>query len=154
MSLGTNQTKTYLNVKEGKIYQGNTPYSFVEGYLKGIEQKDREFKGEPVKYWYVNLASNQGELYSLALPYSSGVAKSLFNSLASAEQFTKPIRIETYISREFTKVSVSIDGVRLSWKDKNLPPVKQIQVGDKIVKDDSERMSFIVNLVNEINTKI
>jgi hypothetical protein len=94
MSLGTVKNKIYLNIKEGKIFKGELFYDYVEGYLKGIEIKDREFRGEIIKYWYINLESQSGELYSLALSYNSGVAKSLFNSLASATDFNKEVKIK------------------------------------------------------------
>jgi hypothetical protein len=154
MSLGTLQDKIYLNIKEGKVFKGATAFEYVEGYLKGIDVKDREFRGEAIKYWYVNLQSQSGELYSLALPYYSGVAKSLFNSLASVTDFTKEIRIRPYQSGEFTKVVTYSGGEKLNWKHTELPPIDEVKIGDKIVKDDSKRMSLIVNIVTEINTKI
>jgi hypothetical protein len=154
MSLGTLQDKIYLNIKEGKIFKGATAFEYVEGYLKSIELKDREFRGEAIKYWYINLDSQSGELYSLALPYYSGVAKSLFNSLASAPDFTKEIKIKPYQSGEFTKVVTYLGGEKLNWKYTELPPIEEVKVGDKIVKDDSKRMSLIVNIVTDINTKI
>jgi len=154
MSLGVKQKKTYLNIKEGKIYEKETAFDYVEGYLKGIEVKDREFKGEVVKYWYINIQSQSGELYSLALPYYSGVAKSLFNSLASALDFSTQLKIHTYQSGDFTKVVVYSGANKLSWKYTELPNVEEVKVGDKIVKDDSKRMRFIENLVTEINNKL
>jgi len=151
MSLGVKQQKTYLNIKEGKIYNQETAYDFLEGYLKGIDIKDREFRGEVVKYWYVNIQSQSGELYSLALSYYSGVAKSLFNSFASAIDFKKAVKIQTYQSGAFTKVVVYQNGERLNWKQSELPPIEEVTVGSKFVKDDSKRMELIVNFVKEIN---
>jgi len=154
MSLGVKQDRTYLNIKEGKIYNGATAYDFLQGYLKAINLREREFKGETVKYWYIDILSEGGELYSISLSYYSGVAKSLFNSLASAQDFSKPIKIETYQSGEFTKVVVYSGADRLLWKHSELPKVEIIKVGDKTVKDDSKRMDLIVSIVNEINIKI
>jgi hypothetical protein len=147
--------KTYLNLKEGKIIKAGAPLEFLEGYLKAIDKRDREFRGETVKYWYVDIEPLEGdELYSLAIPYYSGAAKSLFNSLASAEDFTQPVKIETYLSSGYTKVKVSQGAERLSWKAPELPPIEQIKLGDRVVKDESKRMEFIVNLVNLITSKI
>ena len=154
MSLGVKQSKTYLNIKEGKIYLQNKAYDFIEGFLLGIELKDREFKGETVKYWYVDIQSSSGEIYSLSLSYYSGVAKSLFNALASAPDFSKEVKIETYQSGDFTKVIAYLGSEKLSWKERELPPVEELKVGSKTIKDDSKRMEFIENLVNEINAKI
>jgi hypothetical protein len=151
MSLGIKKRVNYLNIKEGKIYHQETPYDYVEGYLKGIDLKDREFRGEVVKYWYINLESPSGELYSIAIHYNSGAAKSLFNSLASANSFTKIVKIQPYQSGDYTKIVTYLGEEKLSWKHTTLPGVEEVKVGDKIVKDDSKRMEFIGNLVTEIN---
>jgi hypothetical protein len=154
MSLGAIQSKIYLNIKEGKVFNKENPFEYVEGYLRGIEIKDRDFRGEVIKYWYINLESQSGELYSLALSYNSGVAKSLFNSLASSTDFSKEVRIKPYLSGAFTKVVTYLGGDKLSWKYPELPNVEEVKVGDKTVKNDSKRMEFIVNLVKEINRVI
>ena len=61
------------------------------------------------------------------------------------------IRIETYLKDGRTKVSVFDQGNKLNWITSELPPVRETQVGGRIVKDDSERMSFIAGLVKKIN---
>jgi len=156
MSLGNKPSKTYLNIKEGKIVSRDKEgkelsYDYVEGYLGEITIKEREFKGELVKYWYIDIKDKSGVVYSLSLSYNSGVAKSLFNSLASATDFSKPIRIEPYLSGDFTKVVVYSGGERIAWKYPELPPLEEVKVGDKTVKDDSKRMKFITDLVSQIN---
>lgn len=154
MSLGVTKTRIYLNIRDGKIYLKDQPFDFIEGYLKGIQLRDREFRGETVKYWYIDIESPEGELYSLALSYSSGVAKSLFNSLASAHEFKDQIKIMPYQVGDFTKVTTYIGAEKLSWKYSTLPPIDTVMIGGRPVKDDSKRMQFIENLVNEINGKI
>ena len=159
MSLGVRQDKTYLNIKEGKIVQRNPSgqealYDFIEGYLVNITTKERDFKGEPVKYWYIDITDRSGVAYSLALPYSSGVAKGIFNSLASATDFSQEIKIQPYLSGDFTKVVVTQNGERLSWKYPELPPIEEVKVGDKLVKDDSKRMELFNQIAQEIVTKV
>lgn len=154
MGLGNKQSKVYLNVKQGKIYHGQEGYDYIQGYLRGIELKDRPFKGVVVKYWYVDIQTQERILYSLALSYSSGVAKSLFNSLASAQDFSQEIKIQTYQSGEYTKVTTYQGTQRLDWKYKDLPQVRTVVVGGREVRDDSIRMSFIEDLVRDINSKI
>jgi hypothetical protein len=159
MSLGVKQSKTYLNIREGKILSRDKEgkellYDYVEGTLAEITTKEREFKGEVVKYCYIDLHDRSGVVYSLGLHYSSGVAKSLFNSLASVEDYSKTIRIEPYLSGDFTKVVVYSGGIKLAWKYPELPPVEEIQVRGKTVKDDSKRMEFFEGLVKQINAKI
>ena len=153
MSLGKQPYKTYLNLKRGKIYHNETAYDYVEGYLKAIEAKERIFRDEIMKYWYIDIQAPGGDLYSLSMPYESGAAKSLFNSLATAENFNELIKIQAYNQDEYTKIIVHSGGERLQWKAP-LPPLEEITVGSQTIKDSSKRMEFIVNLVNEINTKI
>lgn len=157
MSLENNTSKKYLNIKEGSIVlktaTGEESYNSVEGTIQDIYVKPRQFRGESLKYWYIDIKSKSGELYSLAAPYSSGVIKAILNSLASADEL-KTIRIETYQSGEFTKVKVFNNGDPLYWRYSELPPLEDITVGSKIIKDDSKRMSFFEEIVKDIVNKI
>lgn len=159
--LGTKENKrgkiVFLNVKDGKLIRRDglviEEFDFVEGTLEKIYTKEREFNGERVLYWYVPLRDDNGDLYLLGLPYSSGVFKSIVLSLANDPDLTplSTIRIETYLKDGRTKVSVYDQGRKLNWITSELPPVRETQVGGRIIKDDSERMSFIAGLVKKIN---
>lgn len=159
--LGTKENKrgkiVFLNVKDGKLIRRDglviEEFDFVEGTLEKIYTKEREFNGERVLYWYVPLRDDNGDLYLLGLPYSSGVFKSIVLSLANDDELTalSTIRIETYLKDGRTKVSVYDQGRKLNWITSELPPVRETQVGGRIIKDDSERMSFIARLVKKIN---
>lgn len=158
MSLGIKQSKTYLNVKEGRIVYKNTKgeeiaYDYLEGKLVGIAKRERDFKGEPVMYWYFDIQGEEGDIYSLSMPYSSGVAKAILNSLASVDELGK-VRIETYQSGEFTKSIVYNNGDRLSWKYSTLPPIEEVKVGERMVKDDSKRMALFNEIAQDIVNKI
>lgn len=149
----------FLNVKDGKILRKDglvvDEFDFVEGYLERIFQKERDFNGETLHYWYINLRDEKGDLYSLGLPYSSGVFKSIVLSLASCETLgLSPVRIETYLKDGHTKVIVSVGGKRLDWITKELPPVTEQRIGGRVVKDDSARMEYICSLVEAIKAKI
>ena len=159
--LGTKENKrgkiVFLNVKDGKLIRRDglviEEFDFVEGTLEKIYTKEREFNGERILYWYVPLRDDNGDLYLLGLPYSSGVFKSIVLSLANDDELTalSTIRIETYLKDGRTKVSVYDQGRKLNWITNELPPVKETRVGGRIIKDDSERMSFIAGLVKKIN---
>ena len=131
--LGRIQRRHYLNISGGKIVQrtesGRTlSFDFVEGILEGISQKDREFRGEKVPYWYIDLRDPQtGELYSLGVGASSGVWRSLILSLGSCKDFLLPIRISPYKRGEYDRVSVHQGGERLDWIS-DLPPVEEVEV--------------------------
>ena len=155
--LGRIQRRHYLNISGGKIVQrtesGRTlSFDFVEGILEGISQKDREFRGEKVPYWYIDLRDPQtGELYSLGVGASSGVWRSLILSLGSCKDFLLPIRISPYKRGEFDRVSVHQGGERLDWISV-LPPVEEVEVSPgKRVKSVEKREVFISGIVQRIN---
>lgn len=149
----------FLNVKDGKILRKDgliaDEFNFVEGTLERIFQKERDFNGETLLYWYMNLRDEKGDLFSLGLPYSSGVFKSIILSLASCETIgLSPVKIETYLKDGHTKVVVSSGGRKLDWITKELPPLTEQRVGGKVVKDDTARMEYICSLVEDIKSKI
>lgn len=155
--LKPDQTIYYLNIKEGRIYYKDKPYKSVSGLLKDIRVREREFNGETVKYWYINLLRENGEdIYSLALHYSSGVAKTILNSLASATDLSKPITIETYQKDNYSKAIVSSGRDKLSWKypPAELPPIETVQIGSRTIKDDSKRMSFFEEIAEKLNSRV
>lgn len=158
MSLGTKQPRAYLNLKDGRIRVKKSSgdeifYDYIEGKLVDISHRPREFNGETVEYWYLDIQVESGTIYSLSLHYSSGVAKSIFNALASAETLGT-IKLETYQSNGFTKAVVYNNGEKLSWKYTEIPPIEEIQAGGKVVKDDTKRMEFFKGIAESIKRKI
>lgn len=164
MGLGNTESvqtkKHYLSINNGKVIidrgQGKKDnFNFVEGFLEGIYTQKRNFGGEEVTRWFIDLRDGT-DIYSICLPYSSGVFKSIVLALASDEALNNstPIRIEPYERNGFTKVVVYSEGAKLDWITKELPPLKEVKVGSKTIKDDSERMKFINNLCNTINDRI
>ena len=87
MALGQRQEqKTYLSITHGKVAQGTGAekqyYTYIDGSIEAIYTKHSHFGGEDVVRWYIDMRDGE-ELYSLCLPYSSGVFKSIILSLAS-----------------------------------------------------------------------
>ena len=85
MGLGTTTgNKIYLNVKDGKIVKrepqgGESLFSFVEGNLTGITKREREFNGERVPFWFIDIQDpDGGDIYTMAINYRSGLALSIF----------------------------------------------------------------------------
>ena len=155
-----NLKKTYLSITNGKIVysseKGNPIYySYCDGVLEGIYQRERNFHGEKVVRWYIDLRDGE-QIYSIYLPYGSGTFKSIVLALASEESLNSstPIRIEPYERGGYTKIKVFADGVKLDWITKELPEVKEIEIGGRKVKDDSKRMEFIYSLCKTINERI
>lgn len=159
-----NRRKTYLNIKNGAVVKrtdkGEESYSYVEGRLEAITQKERIFRNESVIYWYIDLRDREsGELYSIGSPYGSNTFKSIVLALASKVGLDVikeggSIRIDPYTKKGFDKVVVWADGTQLDWVVKTLPPVDEAMIGGRKIKDDSKRMEFISSLVEQIRASI
>ena len=152
--------RIYLSINRGRIvrtYENGSKvfYTFLEGQLSGLHSKERTFGKERVKYWYFDVQDGE-ELYSLGLPLYSGVLRSIVLSLASDGELSSetPLRIETYESRNYTKAVVYSNGVKLDWITKELPPAKEITIGGKIVKDETERDNLIEGFISMIQARI
>ena len=153
-------SKIYLTIVRGQVERtledgGRELYSFVEGQIENIYSKDRTFKGESVRYYYIDLRDGD-ELYSLGLPLYSGTLRSIVLCLAGDDTLAKgtPVRIEPYEKNGYTKVVVYSDGVKRDWITKELPPVEEIKVGGRTIKDESKRDAFIENTIGLIKQRL
>lgn len=162
MALGQNTTqqKRYLSISHGKVTEGTGAarrlYSFVDGTIQAIYTKRSTFGREEVTRWYIDIRDG-AELYSLCLPYSSGVFKSIILALAADERLTAstPVRIEPYEGKNgYTKVVVYSDGVKLDWVTKQIPPQETITIGGRSVKDDTKQMEFIASLCDRVQARL
>ncbi len=162
MALGQDNSrqKTYLSINHGKVIKGSgadkESYSYIDGFIEAIYTKRSTFGNEEVVRWFIDIRDGN-DLYSLCLPYSSGVFKSIILALASDEALTSstPVRIEPYEGKNgYTKVVVYADGVKLDWIVKQLPPQQTIKVGGKQVKDDSQQMEVICSYVDIVIGRI
>lgn len=153
--LGQADKKIYLNITEGKVVRrterGVLKYDYVEGELERIYPREREFRGEKVPYWYIDLKDKEtGDIYSLGLRSSSGVWRSLILSLGSAKHFLLPVRIAPYRKGEYDRVSVYLGEDRLDWIS-DLPPVEEVEVNGQRVKTTTKRDEYILSLVEGVN---
>lgn len=151
------QQKTYLYIKDGAIVK-NTPkgeehYSYLEGRLLAIEQKGRQIKGQTLMYWYIDLKDEEGKVYSISFPFRSNVFKSIILSLASATDFSR-ITIKTYNMNGYDKAICYQGDQKLDWVVRKLPPVEDVEIGGRIIKDDSERLALVGRLVERIIGKL
>lgn len=162
MGLGNQQQtrKLYLSINRGKVVQKaggkEQHFSFVEGNVEGIYTKRSTFGNEDVTRWYIDLRDG-AELYSLCLPYGSGVFKSIILALAADEKLTAstPIRIEPYIGQNgYTKVAVYADGEKLDWITNQIPPQETITIGERQIKDNTKQMELIFSFVRLVQSRI
>jgi hypothetical protein len=96
------------------------------------------------------------ETYSISLPYASGTFKSIILSLASYQSLSKETKvlIEPYEKNGYTKVCVYAEGEKLDWIVKELPPVKEVNVGGRSYTDDTERMDYIRGIASQVRERI
>ena len=161
MALGQRQDrKTYLSITHGKVVKGTGDsrqyYTYIDGCIEAIYTRHSHFGGDDVVRWYIDMRDGE-ELYSICLPYSSGVFKSIILSLSSLDELSSSthVRIEPYEGRNgYTKVVVYADGVKLDWITKQLPPQEIVTIGGKQVKDDSKQMEYISSLCATITERI
>lgn len=160
----TQRNKTFLNIKEGAIVKrtpdGEEKYSYVEGRLEAINLKERNFRGEVVLYWYIDLRDEEsGELYSIGFSYASNIFKSIILQLASKDgleglKIGSTLRIEPYTKNGYDKVKLWSEGIKLDWVTKELPPLEEITTGGRRIKDDSKRMAYISSLVDDVKRSL
>lgn len=155
-----NERRTYLSINHGKVVQGSgdakTLFSFVEGTLKGIYTRNTKFGNEEVTRWYIDMKDGE-DIYSVCLPYASGVFKSIILALASKEDLSPStlVKLQPYEGKNgFTKVSVYADGARLDWVTKELPPIETVTIGGRTVKDDTKQMELINSLCDKVRERL
>lgn len=156
--LGKTEKRVYLNISGGKVIKrtdrGSESFDYVEGELERIYRRDREFKGEKVPYWYLDLRDpKSGELYSLGINSSSGVWRGIIFSLGSCKNFLLPLRFAPYKKGDFDRISVYSGGERLDWVE-GIPPVEELSFDGNRFKSVAKREDFISGLVDKINTAL
>ena len=160
MGLGQLQPpRKWLTIHHGKVELSENGvkqfFSYVEGRLLSIYSKVRNYGGEDVTKWFIDLRDENGELYTISFPYSSGTLKSIVLSLASDEALSGSsfVRIEPFQKGNFTNVVVWSNGVKLDWVTKELPSVEEVTFNGRVYKDESKRMEYISKLVETINLR-
>ena len=153
------QQRKWLSIHHGIVELSQDgqkqSFSYVEGSLRSIYTKTRNYGGEEVLKWFIDLQDEGGDLYSISFPYNSGTFKSIVLALASWESLTATTitRIEPYQNRNFTNVKVWADGVKLNWVVSELPPVDYVTINGQKIKDEAKRMELISSLVEKINQR-
>lgn len=157
--LGQEQKRIYLNIAEGKVVKrtdrGTEKFDFVSGDLERIYSREREFRGERVPYWYLDLRDTQtGDLYTLGINASSGVWRGIIFCLGS-EDFNPllPLKLSPYVSGDYSRVSVYSGDKRLEWVS-GIPPVEEVEVDGRRVRSVAKREEFISGIVRRINERL
>jgi hypothetical protein len=155
--LGQREKKIFLNIAEGKIVRRTDRgqverYDFVEGSLERIYTKEREFRGEKVPYWYLDLRDEtSGDLYTLGINANSGVWRCIIFCLGSPDfNPLLPLRLSPYMSGNYCRVSVYSGEAKLDWVE-GIPQVEEIEVEGRRVKSVKKREEFISRIVDRVN---
>ena len=98
---------TFLSIAHGEFWTGSkakgTKKSHggkFEGRLLGIKAKAKDPKNQYSKHrWELKLKSADGGVYIIDFPMSDWDTRNFFNSLASIEDFTQPLRINMFLGR-------------------------------------------------------
>ena len=157
--LGQEAKRIYLNIAEGKVVKrtdrGTEKFDFVSGDLERIYSREREFRGEKVPYWYLDIRDTQtGDLYTLGINASSGVWRGIIFCLGSPDfNPLLPIKLSPYVSGDYSRVSVYSGDKRLEWVS-GIPPVEDIEVDGRRVRSVAKREEFISDLVRRINESL
>ena len=161
--LGNNERKIFLGIYMGKITCRSSrdaereTYDFVEGELTGITRHDANINGKDISF-YDFAIKNRGDKYVLSVPMDGSVARGIILPLANIPTFSGVLlRISPWLKNDYTNISVYAHGQKVNWvvEPKELPALEEVVTkGGKKFVDDSARMDFINDLVDQINKRL
>jgi hypothetical protein len=145
-------------------------YRGIKVYLKSIHMLDWEYD-KTVNTMFQFVGEDEGIGFILNIQDDSGNAHNIINSLASVEDFSKPITFKAYEKDGYTRVAVYQDNESLPWKLAltELPPIVEVMTIDpktgkakplmnpktqKPFRDASERIEVFKKLASDINIKL
>jgi hypothetical protein len=136
--------------KEGKVVY-EEKYDSIEGNILDIKTHE----GNYGKTWRVSINDGQQD-YILELNYSGGYAVAFLKILPNID-LSRPVQITPRLTIENDKKKATVfvnqgEGALKHYYTKDnpngLPDLKQMKVKGKITWDDSERMEFFENYIN------
>lgn len=172
----TGTRKTFFSLKAKTSDSDPTPYigrqekgdagwhiaekfNAIEGRLVSIAHSSYEYQGEQKTKIIIGLDDGNEEM-SLEGNFNS-LVYSILNSLAGTNNLGN-IEINVWLSKElvngknFPKCAVKNDGDKTTWKYdwNNVPKAKDVKVGNKTYKDDSDVVEFWKKEVEGIAARI
>ncbi len=140
-------------VQEGKIVQTDETCEVLTGDLYKINFKEKVFRNKTTPTVDLIFKDSDGsdEMYCWNVTYRNSV-RSLFNALASLENFNK-LEISVYNNKKgYEAISLRQDGERVDWKYElsELPAVQHFVVNKQEVSDFSEIDDFFAAELKEI----
>jgi hypothetical protein len=159
MGLGNSSGRfTYVNIKEGSliIKKGGVieTFTFLEGYLHGLDIRDEEYQGD--QYKKLCLTINDGsEDFQLQMRLDSGYGRAFCNMVEEID-LSQPFKVTpTYKEEDGKKRSgmfINQNGKALKWKytknhPGNLPEMKKVMFKGKEVWDNTDQQAFYIDLL-------
>lgn len=173
--LGTRSSKTFLQIKEGKIYLACAPgtegsivrkeksylvYDNITGIITGFSTRKSEYEGKPILDQCIDIV-NGGVTYQLQMNVRGGYFRSLAckmpNVDLSKEVVLEPKMTEGMYNNKLTKsysVFITQDGTQIKQfftkeNPNGLPEVEKLtKKNGEVIYDDDDRNAFLVDLLN------
>lgn len=111
VSIGKDSGLLRVKKQSGDIEE----YPGIEGRFVGIDKHSYDFKGEQVEKLDIYLEDDE-KLYQIQFGLYSGVALTVLNSLASADNINGILKIATRKKGEYAVVKLFLNKKSLSWK--------------------------------------
>ena len=155
------------NKETGEVRKYRSFINLREFLLLSIELKAPNLERKLPAQWMINFVDKvEGQKYTLPLKVDSYVALGLINSLASIDDYTKPVTLSAYMKKDRTYVSVAYSKdsgqsyIRWKYEPKDIPAAVALTRPDGTpfldpngyaVYDTKEKMEFFKKVVDSIN---
>ena len=139
----------FFTVDQGQFKIGESQHSNFKGKLETISEKEQTFarSDEPIKqlnFHFVGLDQEQKEKnYILSMTRYTNKTRVFLNCLLNIKDFKQDIELSAYLSpdKKFTRLSVSQNGSKVSWKY------------DALEQDNQQIDALIEELFTKFNLK-
>jgi hypothetical protein len=155
------------NKETGQVSKYRSFINLREFLLLSIELKAPNIERKFPAQWMINFVDKvEGHKYTLPMKVDSYVALGLINSLASIEDYTKPVTLSAYMKTDRTYVSAAYSKdsgksyIRWKYEPKDIPAAVALARPDGTpfldsngyaVYDTKEKIEFFKKVVDSIN---
>lgn len=156
----------YVNIKKGQIAikEGEEVklYGYVEGFIRGLEVREDEYKGDKYHKLCVNLVDESGEIFQLQFRLDSGYGRAFCCILPNID-LTKSVMItptyEVINDKPKSGMFINQGGKAIKWaftKDNpnGMPPLERVTFKNKEMIDNSAQQQFFMELISRVNQEL
>lgn len=172
MGFGSFTPTVYFKIKDGKIFVHRKDgteevHDNFTGIIDSIDFKESEIeyngKKTRVKQWNVAFDVS-GKRYIWSTKWDGILFQSFINSIASIDDFSKPVQLSPYTKDGRTKLWITVDGEPSKWKYSidEMPKIVPLMLEGEPVLDSQgnqmystkARMEWTHKIVEQLNAKI